>query len=63
MRRQLRAGDKVKYTYSDGSFDEGTVTGNLRKDGYYPVRMKDCLFGVQLIKPSHLKLNNKKARE
>ena len=46
-------GDRVRYTYSDGGFDEGTITAAKRNDGYYPVRFG--WWGVQLIKPSHLK--------
>ena len=55
MRFQI--GDKVKYVYDDGSFDEGVITGSLRKDGYYPVRFKNSahLFGSQHVKSSKLK--------
>ena len=55
---QYRKGDRVRWTYSDGSFDDGIITGNKRRDGYYPVRFDDkaYLFGVQHVLPSHLKL-------
>lgn len=63
-RRQFIKGDRVRYTYSDGSFDDGTVTGKKRNDGHYPVRFDDKahLFGVQLVMPSVLRLiqNNSK---
>lgn len=54
---KFQIGDKVKYVYDDGSFDEGVITGNLRKDGYYPVKFKDYahLLGSQHVRPSKLK--------
>jgi len=50
--KKLSKGDKVKYTYSDGSFDEGVVVQPKRKDGYCGVRFG--WWGIQLIKPSKL---------
>ena len=57
VRGKFKIGDKVKYVYDDGSFDEGIITGKLRADGYYPVKLKDYahLLGSQHIKPSRLK--------
>lgn len=59
---RLKIGDKVRYYNPDGSFDEGIITGALRKDGYYPVRFSNYLWGVQLVKPSHLKKVRQKER-
>ena len=56
---EFKIGDRVRRIYSDGSFDDGTITGCKREDSYYPVRFHDdktYLFRVQLVKPSHLKL-------
>ena len=53
-RRQLKRGDRVRC-----HLREGTITGNIRKDGYYPVRFDDLAYlspGVQHVLPSHLRL-------